>query len=224
MMQSPHVREAADIVRAATGMLLATSNNQIGRAGSDLRRACGDMATNAEIYITYNQIAPKLAYCFDQARVTGATADEFNRIQAALVAETPVSLLAVLLQQSCIAFALQQLSLALASVTFTSREDVDAVVPEINAAFNQAEEVAADEMALVVYRKLIALHAATTFYLFDTAQPLPQMLNFEFAVIRPTLIQSYRLYADASRADELREENKVVHPAFAPRHGQALAF
>jgi len=224
MMRSSDVREAADIVRVATSMLLATSNDQIGRAGSDLRRACGDMAANAETYITYNQIAPKLAYCFDQARVTGATADEFKRIQEALVAKTPVSLVAVLLTQSCVAFSLQQLALAVAGVTFTSREDVEVVVPSINTAFDQAEEVAADSMALVVYRKLIALHAATTFYLFDTAQPLPQMLDFQFAAIRPTLIQSYRLYADASRADELREENKVVHPAFAPFTGRALSF
>ena len=86
--------------------MLATSNDQIGRAGSDLRRACGDMATNAEEYITYNQIAPKLANCFNQARLTGATMDEFNRIREAVVAEDAVSLVAVLMKQSCICFAL----------------------------------------------------------------------------------------------------------------------
>jgi prophage DNA circulation protein len=224
MMQAPHVREAADIVRVATSMLLATSNNQIGRAGSDLRRACGDMAANAEEYITYNQAAPKLAYCFDQARVTGATMDQFNRIREALVAENAVSLIAVLIKQSCVSFCLQQMSNVIAGTVFVSREDVDHVRGEIGAAFDDAEEVAADEMALVVYRALISLHAAVTFYLYQTARPLPQMLNFQFAAIRPTLIQSYRLYADASRADELREENKVVHPAFAPRAGRALSF
>lgn len=224
MMRSSDVREAADIVRVATSMLLQTSNNQIGRAGSDLRHACGDLAVNAEIYITYNQIAPKLSNCFNQARITGATVDEFNRIQEALVEQTPVSLIAVLVTQSCVSFSLQQLSLALISITFTSREDVDAVLPEINTAFDAAEEAAADAMALETYRTVVALHAATTFFLYQTAQPLPQMLDFQFAAIRPTLIQSYRLYADASRADELRDENKVVHPAFAPRVGQALSF
>jgi prophage DNA circulation protein len=224
MMQSPHVREAADIVRVATSQLLATSNDQIGRAGSDLRRACGDLAANAEEYITYNQIAPKLAYCFDQARVTGATADEFNRIRQTIVAESAVSLIAVLIKQSCVSFCLQQMSNVIAGMKFVSREDVDYVRGEVNDAFNDAEEVAADEMALVVYRATVSLHAAVTFHLYETARPLPQMLDFQFAAIRPTLIQSYRLYADASRADELREENKVVHPAFAPRQGRALAF
>ena len=224
MIPTANVREAADIIRVATSMLLATSNQQIGRAGSDLRRACGDMAANAETYITYNQIAPKLAYCFDQARVTGATLDEFNRIREALVAETPVSLIAVLMTQSCIAFSLQQMSIVLAGTTFISREDVDSIRVEVGDAFRLSEEVAADAMALATYRTLVALHAAVMFHLYQTAQPLPQMLNFQFAAIRPTLIQSYRLYADAGRADELREENKVVHPAFAPRTGRALSF
>jgi prophage DNA circulation protein len=224
MMQAPHVREAADIIRVATGLLLATSNNQIGRAGSDLRRACGDMAANAEKYITYNQLAPKLAYCFDQARVTGATMDEFNRIREAVVAESAVSLIAVLIKQSCVSFCQQQMSNVLAVTTFVSREDVDFVQGEMNDAFDDAEEIAADAMALVTYRSLISLHAAVAFHLYQTARPLPQMLDFQFAAIRPTLIQSYRLYADASRADELREENKVVHPAFAPRIGRALSF
>jgi prophage DNA circulation protein len=224
MMKSSDVREAANIVRVAISLLLGTSNNQPGRAGSDLHYACGDMAANAEAYITNNQIAPKLAYCFNQARLTGATMDEFNQIREALLAETPVSLLAALMQQACVAFSLQQLALAVTAITFTSRQDVDALVPQINAAFDQAEEVAADEMALVTYRTLVALHAATTFNLYQTAQPLPQMIAFQFAAIRPTLIQSYRLYADASRADELRAENKVVHPAFAPLTGRALSF
>ena len=224
MIQSAHVREAAAIIRVAADMLLATSNNQIGRAGSDLRRACGDMAANAEIYIAYNQLAAKLAYCFDQARVTGATLDEFNRIRETIVAESAIPLIAVLMKQSCVSFCLQQMSMVLAATTFTSREDVDYVRGEINVAFDQAEEVAADEMALVVYRALVALHAAVTFHLYETARPLPQMLDFQFSATRPTLIQSYRLYADAGRADELRAENKVVHPAFAPRTGRALSF
>jgi prophage DNA circulation protein len=130
----------------------------------------------------------------------------------------------VLIKQACVAFSLQQMSVVLAGMTFTSRQDVDFVRGEVNVAFDEAEEVAADEMALTVYRALISLHAAVTFHLYQTARPLPQMLDFRFAAIRPTLIQSYRLYADAGRADELREENKVVHPAFAPRTGRALSF
>lgn len=224
MIPKSDVQEAADIIVSVTDMLLGTSKQQVGRAGSDLRAACGDMAVNAKKYIIYNQIAPKLAYCFDQARIAGATFDNFNRIQETLVAETPISVVAVLMTQSCVCFSLQQMSLVLAATIFTSRDDVESVQAEVNTAFDQAEEVAADEMAQAAYQTLVTLHAAVMFHLYQTAKPLPQMLDFQFAAIRPTLIQSYRLYADASRADELRDENKVVHPAFAPRVGRALSF
>lgn len=224
MIRAFEVSEAVKIANLAADLLLATSNEQKGSAGSDLRRACGDMKANAEVYIITNVIGPKLSACFMQARVTGATMDEFNRIRATIIAEPAVSLVAVLIKQACVAFCLQQMSVVIAGMIFTSREDVDAVRGEVNVAFDQAEEVAADEMALVVYRTLISLHAAVTFHLYETARPLPQMLQFRFGAPRPTLIQSYRLYADAGRADQLREENKVVHPAFAPREGRALAF
>jgi prophage DNA circulation protein len=49
------------------------------------------------------------------------------------------------------------------------------------------------------------------------------MLNFRFVEAGPTLVFAYRLYDDASRGDELREENGVVHPAFAPSFGRALS-
>ena len=224
MIPTHDVREAAGIASLAAQQLLATSNDQVGRAGSDLRRACGDMIVNAESYIVSNEIGPKLANCFNQARVTGATMDEFDRIRAGLIAQPVTSLLAALILQSCVWFSLQQMSTVLAGTTFTSRDDVDAIQGQVNDAFNQAEEVAADEMAQAAYQAIVALHAAVVFHLYQTARPLPQMLDFQFAAIRPTLIQSYRLYADASRADELREENKVVHPAFAPRTGRALSF
>ena len=132
--------------------------------------------------------------------------------------------MAILIQQACVNFSLQQLSMVLSLTKFKSRQDVVAIRDGINTAFDSAEEVSADEMAQTVYMGLVSLHAAVTFHMYETARPLPQMLDFQFAAIRPTLIQSYRLYADAGRADELRDENKVVHPAFAPRKGQALAF
>ena len=224
MIPAFEVNEAAAIAQLAADMLLATTNNQVGRAGSDLRRACGDMKANANIYIVDNVIGPKLANCFVQARLTGATMDQFDRIQQAINAEVVTTLVAILIQQACVSYSLQQMSIVIASTTYASRQDVDYVLGVVNAAFNQAEEIAADEMALVVYRGLISLHAAVTFHLYQTAQPLPMMLAFQFAAIRPTLIQSYRLYSDASRADELRDENKVVHPAFSPRNGMALSF
>ena len=76
---------------------------------------------------------------------------------------------------------------------------------------------------LIRIRALIGLHGAVTEYLITAQYPLPEMLAFRFAAPGPTLVFAYRLYDDASRADEIRENNGVVHPAFARPTGVALS-
>jgi len=93
----------------------------------------------------------------------------------------------------------------------------------VNDVFADAEEVAADDMDQMSYRGLVELHANIIAFLVQTARPLPVMLTFAFAQSMPTLTMSNRLYYDASRADELRNENKVVHPLFMLPTGQALS-
>jgi len=225
MIPTGEVREATKIVILAADNLLATSSDQKkGREASALRRACGDIKAHAETLIATNAIARRLSDCFELARATGATLSEFNRIREVILAEDVVSLPAVLIKDGCVRFALQQMAMVIIAIEFTSRESVEAVRADINIAFDQASENAADEMAQEVYFALVSLHAAVTFHLYDTARPLPQMLNFRFTTPRPTLILSHRLYDTAARADQLRKENKVIHPAFAPREGRALAF
>jgi prophage DNA circulation protein len=224
MLPIADIREAEKIVVKTADMLLATSNDQKGTTGSNLRRACGDLKAFAEQYISSGVIATKLSNSFVLARTTGATISEFNRVRETVLAEAAVSLTAVTIKNVCIWFSLQQMSLGIAEVTFTSREDVEKIRHVVNTAFDQAEENAADEMALVPYKTLIALHAAVTFHLYETARPLPQMLSYKFFSVMPTLIISHRLYETGARADELRNENKVVHPAFASREGKALSF
>jgi prophage DNA circulation protein len=224
MLPIAEIREAEKIVVTTADGLLATSNDQKGSTGSDLRRACGDLKAFAEQYISTGAIASKLASAFVLARTTGATVSEFNRLRETILALTAVSLTAVTIKNVCVWFSLQQMSLGIVDETFTSREDVDKIRDAVNIAFNQAEESAADEMALVPYKTLIALHAAVVFHLYETARPLPQMLSYKFFSGMPTLLISQRLYDTGARADELREENKIIHPAFAAREGKALSF
>jgi prophage DNA circulation protein len=75
----------------------------------------------------------------------------------------------------------------------------------------------------MTYRALVELHAAVVFFLTETARPLPRMLQWRFSKIMSTLVLAQRLYYDASRADELREENHIIHPAFGSLSGRALS-
>ena len=104
-----------------------------------------------------------------------------------------------------------------------ARGDIDALITSLQEPFGKAEETAADDMDQATYFALIELHASLTNHLVTTGRPLPQRIPYQFAVVLPSLVLAYRLYADASRADEIRAENKIVHPAFCPPIGLALS-
>jgi prophage DNA circulation protein len=144
-------------------------------------------------------------------------------VRLALVAENPQSLGATMIRDRSIHLAFAQEGKIISTMVFTSRQDVDALIQAIQIPFNESEEVTADTMSGADYIALIELRAAIVDYLVSTARPLPSMLTYQFAQSLPSLIISQRLYGDASRYDEIRQENKVVHPAFCPLIGQALS-
>ena len=100
---------------------------------------------------------------------------------------------------------------------------MEAIKTTLRQPFDDAEELAADDMNQASFMALVSLDAAITNYLVTTARPLPQMINYQFAVPLPSLIIAHRLYQDASRADQVVKENKIVHPAFCPPIGVALS-
>jgi prophage DNA circulation protein len=108
-------------------------------------------------------------------------------------------------------------------MTFVSRQDVEVIKQSMILPFGDAEEKAADEMDAMMFQALIGLHATITNHLVTTAMPLPRMIGYRFFEPIPSLVMAYRLYNDASRADDVRDENKVVHPAFCPMTGLALS-
>jgi prophage DNA circulation protein len=126
-------------------------------------------------------------------------------------------------RDACISLALSEMGRIIANTVFVSRDDVDNVRLLINAAFAPIEEEVADQMDSLSFRALIGLHASIIAHLVETARPLPLMLTWRFSHSWPTLVIAYKLYADASHADELRNENKVVHPAFALPQGRGLS-
>jgi prophage DNA circulation protein len=74
-----------------------------------------------------------------------------------------------------------------------------------------------------VYQAVVGCHAALMQYLVAEARPLPRMVEYGFSKRMPTLVLAQRLYQDPSRADELRLENRIVHPLFAPAAGRCLS-
>ena len=221
-MEKADAQEATPILQAAMTALLAAAPTR-GRPGSDLRSACGDIKANAMVLLVNDKAGPPLAECFGLAIKAGITQKQLSYVRSTTSKAAPVTVGGILIKHSIIHMGLAAEGRAIADMRFRTRQEVDQLKLSMNEVFKAAEEIAADEMDQMTYRALVNLHAAITFHLIETARPLPRMLKFRFAAPMPTLAMAHRLYYDASRADELRVENEVVHPAFMLRTGQALS-
>jgi prophage DNA circulation protein len=144
-------------------------------------------------------------------------------VRSVAAATEPASLGATLIKNSLIELCLATECRIIADMTFTSRDAAERTKETMSEAFDAMQEIAADDMDSITYRALIGLQAAMTVFLLTAQRPLPRMLNFQFAAPGPTLVFAHKLYQDAGRADQLREENRVVHPLFMGPFGRALA-
>jgi hypothetical protein len=221
-MNKIDAEEAAAIATLVLNAILDVTPTK-GRPGADLRTAIGDFEVFALELIQYDRAGPRLDTIFELTRKNGASLPDFAFIRGVAVSQAPMTPGGSLMKNSLINFSLATEARIIADVEFKSRNAAMAMKDQMNDAFNAMEEIAADSMDTFTYRTLIALHAAVTEHLISSQYPLPVMLAFRFAAPGPTLIQAYRLYDDASRADELRENNGVIHPLFARREGVGLS-
>jgi len=213
-------QEAVPIVDAVMTEILLHTPSQ-GRTGFLLREAVNAFRVDAMALMMANNAADSLLNIFTLAQVFALPEMESVRLVAA--AQNAVSVGAILIRDSMVQYALVAEGVIIANMPFTSRDEVEVLQPMISAAYGPAEEAAADAIDAAMYQALIGMHAAVTHFLTNTAQPLPMMLSFRFATPLPTLVAAYKLYSDASRADDLRAQNSVVHPAFMLPVGRALS-
>lgn len=221
-MDKQEAIEAAGIVIRTCQNLLATVSSY-GRAATDARTACGDLIASAYTLLRNDNVAMSLDKCFQLIWYAGATQPEMASVRVFAEAEQPKTLGGVATQNLCIRFCLAVECSIIINMKFTSREDVDAVKFTMMEPFRAAEEIASDDMDQANLMPLVRLWSALTNYLCQKELPLPQMLNYWFADVFPSVLLSQRLYSDASSADAIRDGNKIVHPAFCPPTGKALA-
>ena len=215
--------EALGILDAMLTLLLGTLSGQVGRQGAALRYAIGDLQTAAPSLLQAGTLGLPLLNCFQLATYAGATLAGMERVRVAMAAATPTGLAGIAVANAGIRFALGREARILAATTFTSSQDVFAAIVATNAAFEAAEDFAADNRDPASYQALIAMHAAVTRDLTTRAISLPNLVTYTMARILTSHALANRLYGDASRCDELRAENKVIHPAFMPLRGTALS-
>jgi prophage DNA circulation protein len=214
--------EAVPIVQVTLNALLARAPTR-GRPGSDLRTAVGDTLADSLVLLQNDQIDGPLITCFDLAYSNGINVYQIESVRRLAAAQTATMVGSIRVKNTLIELALATAGYIISDMTFVSRDNVDAIKLAVNAAFDDMEEEIADEMDAMTWRAILKLHAAISMHLVETARPLPRMLNYHFNLALPSVVLAHRLYADAGRADELRNENKIVHPAFCPLDGRALS-
>jgi hypothetical protein len=221
-MKRVDAKEAAEIVGRMMENLVWTVPSQ-GRPGSDARTAINDVRANAFTLLMEDALGQPLADAFDSAFDAGCQLTAIATVRQQIELEKPRTPGAILVRDVGINFCLAITGKVIAAMNFVSRQDVDNLKLAVKGPFAEAEEIAADAMDSATYQALIGLHAAISNHLVQTALPLPRMLGYIFFEPLPSLVVAYRLYGDAGRADEVRNENKIVHPAFCPPLGKALA-
>jgi prophage DNA circulation protein len=194
-----------------------------GRTGADLRSAISDVKVAGLRLLQTDSIDVPLIECFELARRAGINMAQIEHVRVVASQQVAKSVGAIMTKDTLIELALMTQGYLISAMTFVSRQDVDDVKNVINAGFSAMEEELADQMDAMTYRAVIALHASIVMHLYETARPLPRMINFRFNQALPSVVMAHRLYADAGRADELRRENKIVHPAFMAMRGKALS-
>jgi prophage DNA circulation protein len=221
-MLKADAEEAAPIVRLTFDAILAITTGQ-GRPGADLRTAIGDFNAHALPLLQSDQSGPPLLHIFELTRKNGATLPQLALVRATTSSRSPATLGARLIKNSLIHLSLATEARVIADTVFKSRQAAEDMKDAMAEAFDDMEEIAADDMDTGSYAALVDLDAAVADYLMTAQRPLPYMLNFQFAGPAPDLVFAHRLYHDAGRSDELREENGVIHPLFMPPFGRALA-
>lgn len=214
--------EVFAIIRRIGPVIMSAAVKPTGNAGTALRRAVGMLVTD------YNMInLPSFAYafgvCLDLARLCQATLVTMDRVRKAALAENPLSLPAVLTVQTMVRVCLATDARIIAYTEFASRDQVEEISTAVNLAFSEASEVAADDLDANTYQILTRLHGDVVVHLAERARRLPRVISYNHAMVMPALRMAQRAYGNATRYQELINENRVVHPAFMPREGKMLA-
>lgn len=119
--------------------------------------------------------------------------------------------------------ALASLALACADYQPYSSQDALTLRDNVVALFDAEIIVAADAGDTNSYEGLRELRTAVVTDLTDRAAQLPAQRTVTTPEPEPSLALAYRLYADASRSDDLIARVDPIHPAFMPVEFTALS-
>ena len=223
--RSFEITEAMSAVEVILAALQKTLTGLSGELGAKTNLLCGSLIVNGgvELQLGGAQFYIDLCNCFEAAQQAGATFAGLASVLATANSLTPIGRTAQAVVNFSVRMTLMEQARVLAATKFTSRQEIDAFFRVIDASFQAAELVAADNLDNTAYVALISVHAAVSNDLANRSFSLPAMVTYTFSDVMPSLWMAQRIYQDASRNDELISENQPINPLFMQPTGKALA-
>ncbi len=215
-------KEIVAVVGRLLDNLSGMISSQSGVTGYTLRREVGDMRAFTFQYLEAGTFGVHLLNCFTIAREGSTKLAAFVKVRENLFTENPTGEICNNIVQAAISFCLSAESRIISGMEFTRRDDVELMIKVMRIAFDQARELAADNIDSTAYQSLTFLAGALTSHLANTALKLPRLVEFEMPISFPILVVSQRVYQSGERWEELINENQIIHPAFSPRSLKGL--
>jgi prophage DNA circulation protein len=192
-------------------------------AGADLRFAVGQYLANFYLMVDTKVHGTELYNCFESARMAGATVASMDNVRIAALNETPKFNLGSMIVNAAIIFSFAEQSQIISVMEFASRIQVDALMDKMSKIIEDIKLDKADSFVSSDYQNFVMLAALLIQHLSSTERQLPRVVDYVLPTHLPSLNLANRIYADATRSDELIAENKTVHPAFMQRNIVALS-
>jgi prophage DNA circulation protein len=209
------------LMRLLDNLSAATASS--GEQGAELRRKIGVMRVDFMKMINAGTFANELLTIFSLAIEANIALHGLVSVRNGLFAEAPQEQIAKALVTSSIIFCLSTETRIIVAVEFTSRDDVEVMMERMKTAFETARELAVEDKESGAYETLTYMSGSLTNHLATTARPLPRMMKFTVGMPLPALTLSNRIYYDATRWEEIVQENKTIHPAFCQREIRGLS-
>ncbi|NKJ03140.1 hypothetical protein [Rhizobium sp. SG741] len=220
-MTRTELNEAVSILQSTADNLSSLTSGTT-EEGAALDRACTTLKVDARSMLLAGSIGSTALACFTAATTASITADQFYAIRSTISALTPSYSVGITMRQMLLRMCIAEESRAVSNAILTSRSEAEAILARMVDDLEAIEDYAADNLESAVYQAFLALHGAVAYDLSQRASQLPKLATYTFGKRRTALTLANVLYGDASRADEIINENSPVHPAFMPDSIRAL--
>lgn len=219
------VEEAAAMLRGFLDILLSSiPSSPITAERNTVRRLVSVLRANAESAIRGQTLGTQLEEIMQAADAAGANFAGVDLARQHLMAQAASrSLYTQIVFRAALIMTLGLQSKLVARIKFKTQMQCRNMMNYMHDAFDAAKAIGIDEIDVLVYQAIIAMSGALTNHLAVTELQLPRMVTYQTAFPMPSLYLAQRIYQDASRADEIADQNDVVHPAFCPTRLKVLS-